>query len=354
MEVRELRYRRSIFWPLLLIALGVIFLLNSLGVIQGDVWDLFIRLWPLLFILGGLDHLFRGEGWVWGIISLGLGTVFLLSNFGYLPWDAFSLLLRLWPLLLIALGLDLVFKGRSALATLVGVLLSLAIIGGITWYALTNSNALSVNVEKISQPLGEAQRASVRLANPVGRLIVSSGAEPSQLISGSATLARDQSLDTRYSIDNGLASYSLTSSSVVFVPWNGGFNPPVWDVNLTEAAPINLNLDTGVGEQTVDLRGLDLEEVTISVAVGQLELTLSADDQFSGEVSNPVGSIVIYVPAGALVEFRTDTAISTREIPVGYRVDGNLVYSPGADASNARIRLTVEKPIGRLSIRTLP
>ncbi len=354
MENQDYRTRRSFFWPLLLIVLGVIFLLNTLGVIQGDAWDLFIRLWPLLFILGGLDHLIRGEGWVWGIFSLGLGTVFLLANFGYLPWNAFNMLLRLWPLLLIAIGLDLVFKGRSPAATLVGVVLALAIIGGITWFAVTNTAAADANVEQIVQPLNEAREGDIRISNPVGRLEIRGGSRPEVLLEGSAALARQQTLEPHYRLDDGKARYTLSSSGIMFFPWSGGFSRPTWDFKLSDAVPLNLDLNTGAGDQLVDLRGLDLQRLNTSVAVGQLELTLSADDEFSGQISNPVGSIVIYVPRGALVEFRTDTAISVRDVPEGFTVNGNLVYSPGANAANARVRLTVEKPIGRLSIRALP
>ena len=104
------RHRSGIFWPLLLIIIGVVLLLNTLGTLQSNPWDLFVRYWPVLFLIGGLDNIIRGEGWVWGLISIVLGSIFLAANLGYLPWNSLNLLLRLWPLLLIAGGLDLIFK----------------------------------------------------------------------------------------------------------------------------------------------------------------------------------------------------------------------------------------------------
>jgi len=68
----ERQYRHSVFFPLLLITIGVIYLLNVLGYILGDPWVLFLKLWPLLFIIGGLDNLFTGRGYIWAVISLGL------------------------------------------------------------------------------------------------------------------------------------------------------------------------------------------------------------------------------------------------------------------------------------------
>ena len=60
-----------------------------------------------------------------------LGTVFLLNNFGILPWSIWALLWRLWPLILVFWGLEMVFNqtvlGRILLAifgflTVLGIL----------------------------------------------------------------------------------------------------------------------------------------------------------------------------------------------------------------------------------------
>jgi hypothetical protein len=45
-----------IFWPLLLIAVGVLFLLSNLGLLPFSPWQLW-RLWPLILVVIGLDIL---------------------------------------------------------------------------------------------------------------------------------------------------------------------------------------------------------------------------------------------------------------------------------------------------------
>ena len=354
MEMKTYHHRRSLFWPLILITIGVVFLLNSLGIIQGDGWTLFTRLWPLLFLIGGLDHIYQNRGWVWGIFSLGLGTVFLLANFGYLPWNGLSVLLRLWPLLLVALGLDLVFRERSALTTVIGVLLALLIVGGITWYAVTYTGMAAGQTETIRQELNGAEQANLRIGNPIGRLEVRGGAEQNLLIEGRASTVREQNLDQSYNVSGGVGSYSLSSSGIVFLPWAGGFTQPLWSLEVNDSIPLTLSTNTGAGDLSMDLRGLDLERLDVTVAVGQVEITLPANDSFSGAVSNPIGNTTIYVPRGALVEFRISTAISARDVAADFRVEGDRIYSPGANADNARVQLSLEQPIGRLGLRLVP
>ena len=60
--MEERRRPHSLFFPLLLIAVGIVMLLNALNMIQGSTLDILLRLWPLLFIAGGLDSLYRREG----------------------------------------------------------------------------------------------------------------------------------------------------------------------------------------------------------------------------------------------------------------------------------------------------
>jgi hypothetical protein len=47
---------------------------------------------------------------VGGLVLLGLGVLFLLSNFGYFSWDLWG---RWWPLVLIALGLIILLRRRE-------------------------------------------------------------------------------------------------------------------------------------------------------------------------------------------------------------------------------------------------
>lgn len=354
-EFKPVRSRHGIFWPLMLIIVGVILLLNTLGALPGDVWGTLLRLWPLIFLIGGVDHILRGEGWVWGIFSIGLGTVFLLSNFGYLPGNALNMLLRLWPLILIAIGLDIILRGSSRWVTLAAVLVTVLVVGGVFWLAAGTQGWMGGEAVSISQPLQGAERAIVRLSNPAGGLVVQGSAASNLLAEGQVILARQQVLDDRYAVQNGLGSYSLGSSGVVYLPWSGSFQSPNWQIKLNGQIPITLETNTGAGDQLLDLEGLDLERLNASVAVGQLTVRLSAEDAFDGVLSNPIGNLTIEIPRGALVEIQADTAITVRNIsPVEFRVEGNYLYSPGADAQNAQIRLKVEQPIGVLNVRLLP
>lgn len=127
------RISKGIFWPLILISLGVIFLLKNTGIISGETLDSFIPFWPVILILMGLDSFYRGEGRIGATLTIAMGVVFLMSNFGYLALGVWQIVIRVWPLFLLAAGLDILVGRRSCLGSLLGALFLLAILIGSLW-----------------------------------------------------------------------------------------------------------------------------------------------------------------------------------------------------------------------------
>jgi cell wall-active antibiotic response 4TMS protein YvqF len=52
--------RSRFFWPLVIIVVGVLLLLQNLGLLPPGLWPLLLQLWPVGLILVGLDLLI---GW---------------------------------------------------------------------------------------------------------------------------------------------------------------------------------------------------------------------------------------------------------------------------------------------------
>lgn len=70
-----------------------------------------------------------------GIILIFLGLLFLLNNFGIVPWSVWSVLWRAWPVFLIFIGLEAIFgktrKGSGLLALILILLLGFILFNSI-------------------------------------------------------------------------------------------------------------------------------------------------------------------------------------------------------------------------------
>jgi predicted membrane protein len=100
-------FSHGLFWGALLILLGVIFLLDNMGVISAEhLW----RFWPVLMIVGGISNVLRPERRFWGIILTIAGVLLLLKELGlvHYNWAAF------WPVILIAIGLMVLWNSLTA------------------------------------------------------------------------------------------------------------------------------------------------------------------------------------------------------------------------------------------------
>ncbi len=134
MSPKSKRARRGLALPLVLITIGLVFLLNNLSVLQGDLKTVIFRLWPILLIIGGIDYLFRSRGVLGSVVMIGGGFVFLLGGFDLLgDRSSWYVALRLWPVLMVAFGLEMLTGKRSLWATFICVLISLLVMGGALW-----------------------------------------------------------------------------------------------------------------------------------------------------------------------------------------------------------------------------
>ncbi|MDI6807943.1 MAG: DUF5668 domain-containing protein [Candidatus Eisenbacteria bacterium] len=103
----EFHCRRRIFFPLFLVLLGLLLLLDNLGTL--DFGNVVSTWWPSILILIGLSKLFgdRSRGSSFAIILILLGLFLQLDQFGVVN---LSSVYHLWPIILIVLGITMLYR----------------------------------------------------------------------------------------------------------------------------------------------------------------------------------------------------------------------------------------------------
>ena len=373
--------RAGLLWPFILIAVGIAFLFQNLGLLSGSIWDNLIRFWPLLLILLGLNDLTRTHSIVGPTLTIGLGTIFLANNLGFLSWNSWMAILRLWPVLIIAIGLEIFIGRRNIwLSTLgVGVALSLLaaglwLSGGLIGTEGIAHTGITVLSETIEQPLDKAESAQVRIDSSVGKLIVDSTSNDDTLIEGKISSIEQETIYQEYEIDGNEIIYYLGSD------WESrninsfaDFDEQSlsWDLNLTEEIPLDLNISLGVGESDLDLSNLQITELDLSIGVGQTSVklpngeyeayidggvgqtlvTLPDEGQIQVQVDGGIGEIVIYIPEDIAVKIYVDRGIAGLTIPSGYTQNGDVYTSPNYDEGEDYLELHLDQGIGNIAVR---
>lgn len=341
----------SLFFPLLLVALGIVFLLSNIGLLPGDVWDSILRLWPVILIVIGLDSIYKREGLVGAIFMIGLGTVFLLANLGILALNVWQLVLRLWPVLLVAIGLDLVVGRRSLWASLAGLVVLLAILAGALWlYGVRFESGQAMQGQELSQPLQGATRAEIVLENGAGDVHIHTLSGSSELIAGRVTAGRGRRAFEEFSVQGSQASYRLRETGTyMFVGELAGER--TWDIGLSPQPTLDIRYSQGAGNTDLDLTGLQVSDLQVNVGVGQTTVTLPSEGNFDASIDGAIGQIVIVVPEGMALRLRSNTAIANTSVPAGYQRADRIYTSPDYQSAARRVNLVVGMAIGNVTVR---
>jgi len=346
------RYRGSLFFPIILIGLGIIFLLSNIGVLRGDIWSTIINLWPVLLIAIGLDGIWRRQGLVGATVLIVLGIVFLLSNLGYLELNVWTTIFRLWPIILIAIGFDVLIGRRSTIASLIGLVVILGILAGALWLSgIGVAGGRSVSGMEIQQVLGDVARANLQISPAAGELTVDALSGSADLIAGRVPDLGGQTIREVYSVSGATASYRLTTNGVNVVSWPGGNDDWRWDLGLTDQIPLDLRVEMGAGSMQLDLTGLQLDNLNVSLGVGQTTVELPAGEDYQARIEGAVGQLFVVVPLEAGVRVRADTALAALDVPAGYSQNNDVYTSPNYATAQTQIDLNVSQAIGRIEVR---
>jgi len=351
---RTIRRRHgSIFLPLLLIAIGVIYLLGISNVIPANAYDAFIKYWPVILIVISLDGFFRGDSYVGAVVMLGAGVIFVLGNLGYLQLASWETILRLWPVLFLIWGFDLLLGQRKLWSSLLGIFVGLLMVGGIYWFVAVAPFQVQVPTQTFAQELQGVNQASLDIEDVTGTLNLQGGAQSTNLVEGDIQSVKTDQWEKTYTVSGNTGDFVLKSQQgdVVQVIWPTHYTDVVWSLKLNDSIPLDLTTKMVVGQQQLDLSGLKLDTLLVETTTGQTVVTLSDLQGFTGEITASIGDILIKVPTNASISIETDTGLTAINYPTGYTRSGDFILSPRAQSGTPEMQLTVNLPIGSLRIQ---
>lgn len=237
----------------------------------------------------------------WPIILITIGLVWFLGNINVIPNFNPLSLLNLWPLLLIALGLDLIIGRRSPLF---GLLIGLATVAGAVAILMAapnlgwNLGMVDTNqylTERFTAPVGNATAATIEIHTSSQPVKIRALNDSANLFDGeighSGTMGFEVSGDTHKQI-------LLKRTAGINV---GIMNfPPAnlrWDIGLNPKVPVALIYDGSSGSNDLDLAGLQLDSLVIDGSSGSYTITLpSSSKAYSVKYDGASGSMSMALP----------------------------------------------------------
>lgn len=303
--------RRGVFWPLLLIALGLIFLLQNFGFISGVSWLAVASLWPLLLVLIGLDIAFA----------------------------------RRWPLPTLAVEVAVIAAGLALVAYSPNMSPGVFVFGdggggGETDVALPRGDAT-----QLSLTLNGGATHSYHVSGGTSQLVEAHSANPDLRLRVSGASGRpDVRLDQ--------------ASSGFFRPVSAGDI----QIRLANDVPISLTVNVGAGDFDVDLSDVRITDARVNVGASSMRFVVPKP---SGDVAirmnGGASNLVIVVPdgvearigtTGGLLSLRSEnTRLGSDGGTGGCFACGSFVETSGYRGARDRVTLTISAGASSIVVR---
>jgi hypothetical protein len=279
---------------------------------------------------------FQYRSLFWPILLIGVGVVWLLGNLGYIPMPSLRVLLRLWPLILIVIGLDIIFGRRSPIiGGLIGLGAVALVIALLLLAPSLGLDALGPSGElqtlTFSEPLGSATSARITLdlerypttieALSASDLLIDAELDTYTDVKFSARGTREKSVSLEPVTDYGF-DFDWTDWDTIGTQWEIGLSPDV---------PIDLMVDIGSGSATIDLMYLEISDLEVDGGSGSANLTLpESSSLYSANFDGGSGSFDIEFESGAEVRAEMDVGSGSFDIVIGSSADLDMRIEGGS------------------------
>ena len=279
-----------------------------------------------------------------GIVLLMAGVILLLQTTGVLPWDMWLGLWRFWPLLIIALGIQILFGRKLGWwATILVVVAILVAIGGALLLGAGNEKPVS----NVAEPLNGIQSTAVSIKFGAGDLRLKS------LPAGSPNLVEGQFGTEGQGARVQLIRSQNTGRLLISIdrqPWIRWLSKASWDISLSQTPKLTMDLAAGAADVKLDLRDLKLSELNVNAGATDVEIVMPASaGDVTANINAGAANIIVTIPPGVSAKIKKHTGVSSFAIDAGrFPLTGDVYVSPDFEA--AKNRVTVDLEVGAANV----
>jgi len=290
-------------------------------------------------------------------ILIAVGLLVLLFNLGW--WgDVFGSILRvlqLWPVALIAVGADLITKGRyRAIIIVAAVVIGLLLL--IVWQ---RPGAGSGEIREVNVALGAATSINLELDTGVADVNLDSLPGGFSALSGEVSVTARERVSVDWRERGGTLEIEVRSRSSSgpfgFLSWGGiSSGERNWDLTLAEDVPTELDIDLGVGDVDLDLADVDLRRLELDAGVGSASISLPHNDGYDVTIDGGVGDVTLVLPVGMPARITVDSGLGRVDFDDSFARDGDSFINSEYRSGSGAALIDVDAGVGKVRIETAP
>lgn len=287
-----------------------------------------------------------------GVILVLLGLLFLGLNYGWWGIDVWAVVWRLWPVLIILLGLRILLPRHRLyswlmLAVTLAVF-ALAVAAPPSWLGRTMMYPAPTTNQTLAADLGSTKQ--LKLTLDIGAADITIKPLP-------ATSA--QLYQASFTNTPGVTKTSDTAAATTTVTLSerGHAMMPFWGqgkrqvtLYLSPNVPLDLTLDIGAAQLTADLSALQLQNLTLHGGASSLSLKFGRlTDHLAATINAGASSITLQTPKDTATQVRYSGGLSSQNFEAaGLQKDGDTYRT--SDYANATRQINIQLDAGASSV----
>ncbi len=262
----------------------------------------------------------------WPLLMIGVGVLWMVSNAGLIAPLDFSILLRLWPVFVVLFGANMLTRRRyPQFAPMWGALAAMLVVL-LLWYG--SATRAPLRTEQYLEPVDGATGANIYLA-------LNSGSSTVFALHDAPDVLMDARVTHRGSVSfesNGKSVRTITLGNR-----EGGTrisnDELVYQIGLNPTIPLQLYVEGGQATTRLDLSSIHLRYLGFTSGAGNFQAILPASPEpYRVELQGGASSYALSVADGATLAINARSAASRTEMTFGDGVAAEVEVSSAIGA----------------------
>lgn len=284
-----------------------------------------------------------------GVFLLSVGIVLFLVNIGIINWSIIDGLFELWPAIFIVIGINVIFKDNWIVRTITWLLFLTAIVsygyffdGGAPWAGRSNKSR-TVSVEKQA----ETERGVFKVGLGGTRLDVRS--TNVKLIDA---VVSSPDIENRLSYENGKKKALVDFRRDRYVITGPDSIREECLFSLNDSIAWDMDIDAGAVNGTFDMSSLKVEKMDIDVGAGRLKMIFGNKSKTTDvDIDAGASSFDIVLPNNAGAKIKVDGALNNSNLnDLNWNRQGKYYISPNYDSAESKINMDINMGVGRFNV----
>ena len=286
-----------------------------------------------------------------GLFLITVGVVLLLQTLEVLSWDIWGELWKFWPVLIIVIGVGILLGRRAPL--LASGIVAILLVGSVAAAAWMSAGEDGLDrISHLQEPLGETRVLEATLKFGAGTITLGDLPEGSPNLVEAEFRSSGRPEEAAHSLTRSgeKAELVLERTASAFF---GGSVTQEWDVLLSPDVTINLVVQSGASDITLDLEDLQVTDLRVGTGASNTRVVLPGATEFtSAKIAVGAADLTVEVPQGVAARIDTDTGLASVNInETRFPKANGYNQSPDYDTAEHRVALEIDGGLASIKVR---